>query len=105
MPRRKKGNINRFPFSRNDINIDLSSRASLEDRILQPGESSSGAIDDDSGSTFTPVVGLSIVPDANGDYDGEPVLQPDGTYRISVTIQWTDQAGAEEYEIWVSEAT
>jgi hypothetical protein len=104
MPKRRKKAPKAFPFSRSDVNIDVSSRANLADRIIQPG-ASTGSDDTIVGDIFTPVTGLSIVPDADGALDGVPVLQADGTYKINVSIQWDDQAGAEGYEVWISEAT
>lgn len=105
MPRRRREVPKEFPLARRDINSELSSRASLASRILHPTSDDGGGVDDGSGTIFTPVTGLSTVQDADGGYDGVPVVQPDGTYRINVTVQWTDQAGAEEYEVWVSDAT
>lgn len=104
MPKRRRGEIKKFPFARNDINVDVSNRATLGERIVQPG-ATIGGDDVIVGDIFTPVTGVAVVADSTGAYDGVPVLQADGTYKVNVTIQWTDQAGAEDYEVWISEAT
>ena len=85
-----------FFMMRNNINQELISQGGAEKQVIAPAKYAPGTDDDDDHFQLHAVSNFSI------DNSFTTIMtHPDKRKTVEIVLNWDDQAGVSDYEIWV----